>query len=174
MASPVEGTMKKDRRQRRAAADRRWLRAAISVAREHMKSGRCGPFGAIVTKNNRMVGVGWNRVVAAGDPTAHAEIVALRGAARTLNSFRLSGCVLYSSCEPCPMCLGAAYWARVERVVYGADRFDAAAAGFDDAEIYQEYQRGTARTRLPVRQMLHREARLVLRDWKGLKCRVMY
>ncbi len=154
--------------------DRRWLRAAIAVAREHMKTGRCGPFGAVVTKSDRIVGVGWNRVVAAGDPTAHAEIVALRDAARRLGTFRLAGCVLYSSCEPCPMCLGAAYWARVERVVYGADRFDAAAAGFDDAEIYKEYRRGSPRIRLPVRQTLHREARAVLQEWTTLACRVMY
>ncbi|HUL55199.1 MAG TPA: nucleoside deaminase [Opitutaceae bacterium] len=154
--------------------DQRWLRAAIRLAREHMKSGRCGPFGAVVTRNNRIVGMGWNRVVATGDPTAHAEIVALRDAAKRLRTFRLTGCVLYSSCEPCPMCLGAAYWARVARVVFGADRFDAQAAGFDDAVMYEEYRRGSAQHRLPVRQVLHGEARAVLKEWQTLAGRVMY
>jgi tRNA(Arg) A34 adenosine deaminase TadA len=166
--------MKKSVRRKQKPADQRWLRAAIDLARKHMQSGRCGPFGAIVAKGNRIVGVGWNQVVAAGDPTAHAEIVALRAAARALKSFRLNGCVLYSSCEPCPMCLGAAYWARVERVVFGADRYDAQAAGFDDAELFKEYRRGSSQKRLRVRQLLQTEARTVFEEWRKMAGRVMY
>jgi tRNA(Arg) A34 adenosine deaminase TadA len=101
-------------------------------------NGPGGPFGALVARGDDVLAEGHNQVTAAQDPTAHAEVVALRGACRALGTHVLDGCVLFTSCEPCPMCLGAAWWARVERIVFAATRADAAAAGFDDAEIYQE------------------------------------
>ena len=111
-----------------------------------------GPFGAVVVAADGRVFEGTNRVTAANDPTAHAEVTAIREAAAGLGTFDLSGCVLYSSCEPCPMCLGAALWARIDRVVFAADRHDAAAAGFDDAAFYEYFEAPDRRDAMPVRQ----------------------
>ncbi len=116
-----------------AEVDARFVREAIRVARVRMLQGRGGPFGAVVARNGVIVARGWNAVTSGNDPTAHAEVVAIRRACRALGTFSLAGCVLYASCEPCPMCLAAAYWARVDRLVYAATRDDAARAGFDDA-----------------------------------------
>jgi tRNA(Arg) A34 adenosine deaminase TadA len=117
---------------------------------------------------------GWNQVTTAMDPTAHAEIVALRGAAARLREFSLAGCVLYTSCEPCPMCLAAAYWARVDRIVFAATRADAAAGGFDDAFLYEELARPSDLRRLPMAQGLHDEAAAVFSDWLAKPDRVPY
>ncbi|MDH4319795.1 MAG: nucleoside deaminase, partial [Desulfobulbaceae bacterium] len=111
---------------------------AIKLAEEGMKKGDGGPFGAVVVKNDQIIGSGWNRVLQSNDPTAHAEIVAIRSACAHIDSYRLEGCTLYVNCEPCPMCLAAIYWARIERLCFGASRKDAAAIGFDDDHIYQE------------------------------------
>lgn len=113
-----------------------WLREAITLAADNVQQGG-GPFGAIVVKDGAIVGRGVNRVTAHNDPTAHAEINAIREACQTLGTYDLAGCHLYASCEPCPMCLGAALWSRVDRLYYSATRFDAAAAGFDDARFYR-------------------------------------
>jgi guanine deaminase len=115
-----------------------WMEQAIALAVENVRTGRGGPFGAIVVKNNEVIGTGTNIVTATHDPTAHAEIVALRAACRKLQSFQLDGCELYSSCEPCPMCLGAIYWARPKAYYFACTRESAAQAGFDDAYIYAE------------------------------------
>jgi guanine deaminase len=115
-----------------------FMRRAIALALENVKSGRGGPFGALVVKDGKIIAEGTNLVTSTSDPTAHAEVVAIRAACRTMNGFQLAGCELYTSCEPCPMCLGAIYWSRPERVFYGATAADAAAAGFDDAFIYKE------------------------------------
>lgn len=115
-----------------------FLRKAIALALENVKTGRGGPFGAIIVKDGEIIAEGVNQVTSTNDPTAHAEIVAIRKASEKLGSFQLDGCTIYSSCEPCPMCLGAIYWARLDRVVFAATRQDAASAGFDDEFIYRE------------------------------------
>src|SRR5580658_3116882 len=123
------------------AQDLQFMKIAVDLAAQHMRAGEGGPFGAVVTRGADILARGWNKVTSSNDPTAHAEMSAIRAAAAAVGSFQLRGCVLYSSCEPCPMCLGAAYWARLDRIVFAATRVDAAAAGFDDAEIYQEFSR---------------------------------
>lgn len=142
-----------------------FLRRAIELSREKMQAGEGGPFGAVVVKDGRVVGEGWNRVTSGKDPTAHAEVEAIRAAARNLDSFKLEGCVLYTSCEPCPMCLAAAYWARIDRVVYGNAHEDAAAIGFDDSFLYEEICRPIERRSMPERRMLAEEAKAVFDEW---------
>ncbi len=142
------------------------LREAIRLAGLHSASGRNGPFGAVVARAGAVVGEGWNRVVELGDPTAHAEMLALRDAAARLGTHVLDQCVLYSSCEPCPMCLAAAYWARIPRVVFAASKEDAARAGFDDADIYGELAVGWELRRTSGEQLLAAEGRAVLEAWR--------
>jgi guanine deaminase len=115
-----------------------FLRQAIDLAVENAKSGEGGPYGAVIVKDNQLIAASGNKVTSAVDPTAHAEVMAIRLACKTLNHFQLQDCILYSSCEPCPMCLGAIYWARLEKVYYACSRQDAAAANFDDSFIYDE------------------------------------
>jgi len=119
--------------------DRQFMRRAIELARAGMDNSDGGPFGCVVVKDGTIVGEGNNRVTSTNDPTAHAEVVAIREACKTLNAFQLEGCSIYTSCEPCPMCLGAIYWARPAHVFYAGTREDAAAVGFDDAFIYDEF-----------------------------------
>jgi guanine deaminase len=154
--------------------DSHFVRQAIQTALEHMKAGHGGPFGALVVRHHEVLGIGWNQVTSTHDPTAHAEIVAIRGAAARVNSFELRGCTLYCSCEPCPMCLGAAYWARLDRIVFAATRADAAAAGFDDEELYRELSLPMAARRLPMQQLLQAEAAVVLKQWKTLPNKIPY
>lgn len=123
------------------AVDNRLLDRAIALAAEASADGAAGPFGAVVARGSEVLGEGWNRVVGDHDPTAHAEVVAIRAACAALGDHVLEGCTIYASCEPCPMCLGAIYWARIARVVYAAGRTEAAQAGFDDAWIYDEIGR---------------------------------
>jgi len=118
--------------------DKYFLQRAIDLAEENVRTGKGGPFGAVITKNNEIIATGTNTVTMSNDPTAHAEISAIRNACKELNSFQLEGCTLYSSCEPCPMCLGAIYWSRLDRLVFAADKHQAEKAGFDDAFIYKE------------------------------------
>lgn len=114
-----------------------FLKLAIELAKENVKNGG-GPFGAVIVKDGEIIAKGTNRVTSNNDPTAHAEIVAIRQACEVLNDFQLIDCIIYSSCEPCPMCLGAIYWARPKKLVFAANKFDAAKAGFDDSMIYDE------------------------------------
>jgi guanine deaminase len=116
----------------------RFIKEAINLAIENVPSGKGGPFGAIIVKAGKIVGRGQNQVTSTNDPTAHAEIVAIRDACKNLNDYQLKDCIIYSSCEPCPMCLGAIYWARPEMIVFAADKNDASKAGFDDSFIYNE------------------------------------
>jgi len=118
--------------------DREFLQQAIDLAVENAKSGQGGPYGAIIVKDNRLIAASGNKVTTTIDPTAHAEVMAIRLACKKLNDFQLQDCILYSSCEPCPMCLGAIYWARLAKVYYACSRHDAAAANFDDSFIYDE------------------------------------
>ena len=150
------------------------MKRAIELALDNVRTSRGGPFGAVVVHEGRIVGEGVNRVTATNDPTAHAEMVATRAAARALGTFRLAGCELYASCEPCPMCLGAAYWARIDRVWFGANRGDAADAGFDDAHLYQELALPPQRRTLPIAQLMREEALAALDEWRRLQDRIPY
>ena len=115
-----------------------YMQRAAEISRQKMLAGEGGPFGAVVVRDKNIIGEGWNRVTSTADPTAHAEIVAIRNACSRVGSFTLEGAVIYTSCEPCPMCLGAIWWARIARIFFANTRADAARIGFDDAEIYQE------------------------------------
>jgi guanine deaminase len=139
---------------------------AIRLSLEMMRQGRGGPFGTVVVKEGVIVGRGWNEVTSSNDPTAHAEIVAIRAACRELNTFRLDGCEVYTSCEPCPMCLSALYWARVKRVFFAANRVDAADAGFDDDFLYGQLALPVTERDLPIGQMLRKEATVALKEWR--------
>ena len=145
--------------------DEAFLREAIRLSREQMLAGEGGPFGAIVVRDGQILGRGWNRVTSTNDPTAHAEIVAIREACVELGTFHLTGATIYASCEPCPMCLCAILWARVDRLVYGASRHDAAAAGFDDEMFYDEINREQAERTISSEQALREEAMVAFRDW---------
>jgi guanine deaminase len=142
------------------------MRRAIALALENVRSGRGGPFAAVVAKDGKVVGKGANSVTTTNDPTAHAEIVAIRAACRALGTFQLTGCELYTTCEPCPMCLGAIYWARPARVFYAGLASDAADAGFDDAFIYEELQRPLESRQIPMTQLLREESLAIFAAWK--------
>ncbi len=147
---------------------------AIELALENVRSGRGGPFAAIVVRDGRILAEGVNLVTSTNDPTAHAEMVAIREACRRLGSFQLTGCEIYATCEPCPMCLGAIYWARPARVYYALTRQDAAAVGFDDALIYEELQRPPDRRRIPLIQIMHERARPIFEAWERKHDKVRY
>jgi tRNA(Arg) A34 adenosine deaminase TadA len=154
--------------------DHTHLRKAIDLAAEHSADGRHGPFGAVVVMEGEVVGRGWNQVVAAHDPTAHAEVTAIRDACRRLNTHDLTGATIYCSCEPCPMCLAAIYWARVSRVVFAATGADAQDAGFADLGIGDEIALAPDQRRIPRAQALHEEGQAVLRAWRDNPRRVPY
>ena len=150
------------------------MREAIRISVEKMRDGFGGPFGAVVVKDDRIIGRGWNQVTSANDPTAHAEIVALREACRQLNDFRLPGCEIYSSCEPCPMCLSAIYWARLDQLYFAATRQDAAEAGFDDDFLYRQIPLPVDQRRLPTSQLLREAALEAFAQWKAKPDRIPY
>ena len=154
--------------------DKAAMARAIELAIENVRSGRGGPFGAVVVKDGRILASGTNRVTSSNDPTAHAEVTAIRAAAAAAGSFQLRGCVLYTSCEPCPMCLAAAYWARLDRIVFAATRSDATAAGFDDEEIYQELSRPLLVRKLPMQEALREQAVEVFSEWLRLPDKTPY
>lgn len=154
--------------------DPEFMRAAIRLAIENVELGRGGPFGAVVVKDGRIIASGANAVTATNDPTAHAEVVAIRRACTALGSFQLEGCVVYCSCEPCPMCLGALYWARPDAVFFGATKEDAAAIGFDDRFIYAELERPMAERMRPMRQLLREEALAAFTKWRDSPLKVPY
>ncbi len=143
-----------------------FMRRAIALAIENVRTGRGGPFAALVVKGGRIIAEGANRVTATNDPTAHAEVVAIREACRIVGNFQLTGCDLYTTCEPCPMCLGAIYWARPARVFYAGTAADAAAAGFDDAFIYDEIRKLPVARSIPMTQLLREESLAVFSAWK--------
>ena len=142
-----------------------FMRRAIALALENVRTGGGGPFAAVIVKDGRIIAEGVNRVTTTNDPTAHAEVVAIREACRYLGDFQLPGCDLYTTCEPCPMCLGAIYWARPAQVFYASNAADAASAGFDDAFIYEELKIAHADRRLPMRQLLREEALQIFSLW---------
>jgi tRNA(Arg) A34 adenosine deaminase TadA len=142
-----------------------FMRAAILLSREKMRENQGGPFGAVVVCEGKIVGRGWNRVTSANDPTAHAEVTAIRDACKKLKTFELKGCELYTSCEPCPMCLAAIYWARLRKIYYANTRKDAAAIAFDDAFLYREVALPVSRRKIPMMQLLRKEALEVFVEW---------
>lgn len=146
--------------------DNKFMRRAIELARQGMESGSGGPFGCVIAKDGEIVGEGLNQVTSTNDPTAHAEVVAIRDACKNLNSFQLDECVVYTSCEPCPMCLGAIYWARPEQIFMACNRVDAANAGFDDAFIYDELcTTDFEQRKVPIFSILRDEGRVVFQEW---------
>ncbi len=151
-----------------------YLRLALDMARLNLGARHGGPFGAVVVRNGEVIASASNEVLLTNDPTAHAEVVAIRRACEHLGSFQLEGCILYTSCEPCPMCLGAIYWARPDAVVFAATREDAADAGFDDEHIYQQIALAPGQRQIPSVQLLGEEARDVFKDWKNLDDRILY
>lgn len=159
---------------RPAQSDRDFLLQAVELARSTMRQGFGGPFGALVVKDGVVIAEGFNQVTSANDPTAHAEITAIREACRRLETFDLGGCVLYSSCEPCPMCLAAIYWARLDRLVYASTRDDAAAIGFDDSLIYEQIARPVAERSLPTERLPLEEADRLMREWYAWDQKVPY
>lgn len=154
--------------------DKLFMSRAIELAEQGMESGQGGPFGAVIVREGRILAEGQNRVTSTNDPTAHAEIVAIRRACELLGSYQLDGCTLYSSCEPCPMCLGAIYWARPERVFFAASRQDAAEIEFDDHFIYQEIARDIEKRKIPFETIMRDEARRVFHKWKTKEDKEMY
>jgi tRNA(Arg) A34 adenosine deaminase TadA len=150
------------------------MRRAIALGRTGMEAGDGGPFGAVIVRDGEIVGEGWNRVVAAKDPTAHGEVLALRAACRRLDSWSLAGCDLYTSGEPCPMCLGAIYWARIHRVFFACGVKDAADVGFDDQFIYEQLAKPPGKRTIPETQLLAHEALQVVKDYAANPRRVRY
>ena len=143
-----------------------FMREAIKLSAESVRSGG-GPFGAVIVRNGEIIARGENRVTVCNDPTAHAEVSAIREAAARLGTYDLSGCEIYSSCEPCPMCLGAIYWARLDKLYYAGTRADAANVGFDDAHIYEELPLDPSQRELPTQTLLREEAQQVFEAWAG-------
>jgi tRNA(Arg) A34 adenosine deaminase TadA len=152
----------------------KFMQEAIALAVESVRTGDGGPFGAVVVRDGTVIGRGVNRVTSAHDPTAHAEVAAIRNACGRLGSHSLDGCAIFSSCEPCPMCLGAIYWARIERLFFAATRQDAADAGFDDDRIYREIALPANRRSLPTAQMLREPSLVALAEWRAKPDRMPY
>jgi guanine deaminase len=151
-----------------------FMTQAIRLSIENVESGRGGPFGAVVVKDGEIIAEAANRVTGANDPTAHAEILAIREACRKLQSFELKGCELYTSCEPCPMCLGAIYWARFDRVFYGNNAADAAKINFDDAFIYDEMALPHPNRKIPMIRMMPEQAIAGFRAWERKGDKTLY
>ena len=145
--------------------DEKFMRRAIALAQNGIDQNVGGPFGAIVVKDGEIIGEGCNRVTSTNDPTAHAEIVAIRNACQKLNSFQLDGCTIYTSCEPCPMCLGTIYWARPAQIFYAATHEDAAAIGFDDHFIYDEIERPIEERLIKSVNLMREEGLKVFKNW---------
>ncbi len=151
-----------------------FMAEAIRLAAENLETGNGGPFGAVVVKDGRIVGRGSNSVTSSNDPTAHAEINAIRNACENLNTFQLDDCEIYTSCEPCPMCLGAIYWARTKKIYYACTKTDAANTGFDDSFIYKEISIPLLERRIPALQMMQDDALEVFKNWIKMENKIVY
>lgn len=154
--------------------DKRFLERAIELSRMGMTDGYGGPFGCVIVKGDEIMGEGCNRVTSSNDPTAHAEVVAIRNACQKLNTYQLTGCEIYTSCEPCPMCLGAIYWARPDRVIYANTKKDAAAIAFDDDFIYNEINTNLDERKIPFLHFPHPLAKEVFEQWKNWEGKKLY
>ena len=155
-------------------SSKEFMHRAIALSRDKMRAGQGGPFGAVVVKNGEIIAEGFNQVTSANDPTAHAEVMAIRKACAHLQTFSLEGCEIYTSCEPCPMCLSAIYWARIERIFYANTRKDAATIGFDDEHIYREIPLPLGQRSIPMEQLMASEAALVFEEWNAKADKVLY
>jgi len=156
------------------STEQKFLERAIELSKQGMQSLKGGPFGCVVVLNGKIIGEGCNQVTADNDPTAHAEVVAIRNACRHLNTFQLTGCEIYTSCEPCPMCLGAIYWARPRRVIYANTKKDAAAIDFDDQFIYDEIEKPDHARQIEFIHHPHPFAREVFDQWKKMENKIEY
>lgn len=154
-------------------ANDKYMQRAIELAEESVKNGG-GPFGAVIVKDNQMIAEGSNCVTLNNDPTAHAEVSVIRKACSTLGTFDLKGCEIYSSCEPCPMCLSAIYWARIDRIYYGCDKNDAKKIGFDDSFIYEQIELKPEKRKIPSEQLLHTKALSAFRMWEEKEDKIEY
>lgn len=154
--------------------EEKYMLEAIRLSREGMESLQGGPFGCVIVKGDTIVGRGWNRVLATNDPTAHAEVTAIRDACTMLGTFQLQGCELYTSCEPCPMCLGAIYWARPDRIYYANTRHDAAGIGFDDSMIYDELVLPLHARKIEMSCIAREEAIRVFKEWVDKGDKTLY
>jgi len=154
--------------------DKGFMREAIALAEENVANGNGGPFGAVIVRDGEIVGRGTNNVTSRNDPTAHAEVVAIRDACAALGTFNLQGCTVYTSCEPCPMCLSAIYWARLDRIYFGNTKDDAAEINFDDAFLYIEIPKDIKDRAIPTEQMLHEESIKAFRDWAASENKIPY
>ena len=154
--------------------DDQMMREAIALSAKNLETGEGGPFGAVIVHNKKIVGRGWNKVTSHCDPTAHAEVEAIRAAAQNLKNFDLSSCEIYTSCEPCPMCLAAIYWARISKIYYGNTHQDAADIQFDDAFIYQEVAKKPQDRTIPMQSCLREEAQKVFQDWVAKEDKIPY
>ncbi len=150
------------------------LRRAIALATQNVFANRGGPFGAVIVKDGRIISEAANTVTATNDPTAHAEVNAIRAACKALNTFSLRGCILYTSCEPCPMCLSAAYWARIDAIYFGCSAADAARAGFDDAFLYDELRKPIQHRTIPATQLLLGEALATMEAWIASPAKILF
>ena len=153
--------------------DKELMREAVRLSVENVENGG-GPFGAVITRDGKIIATGANRVTSDNDPTAHAEVSAIRNAARTLGTFDLSGCEIYTSCEPCPMCLGAIYWARLKRIHFACTKTDAAEYGFDDSFIYDELALPRSERHLPSDTLLRDEALAAFEAWRSKDDKIKY
>lgn len=150
------------------------MRRAIELAQNSIDSNSGGPFGAVVVKDGKIISEGWNQVTSSNDPTAHAEVVAIRKACEKLGSFQLEGCIVYTSCEPCPMCLGAIYWARPEKMYFACNREDAAKIGFDDQAIYEEIEKPFGERQIVSINFLREEGLTVFKNWEIKEDKIEY
>lgn len=151
-----------------------FMQRAIDISRKGMESNDGGPFGAVVVKDGEIIAEGNNRVTSSNDPTAHAEVVAIRNACTALDTFQLDGCIIYTSCEPCPMCLGAIYWARPDKMFYACTKEDAARIGFDDDFIYKEINLNIQDRSIPTLQIMNAEANEVFKSWETKEDKTEY
>lgn len=150
------------------------MKRAIELSMEKMESNEGGPFGAVIVKDGKIISEGWNQVTSTNDPTAHAEVQAIRKACEKLDDFSLQGCEIYTSCEPCPMCLSAIYWARLDKVYFGNGREDAAAIEFDDEFLYTEIGQPFEKRKIPTEQVMRDEAQKVFQAWQQKTDKVQY
>src|SRR5689334_14234820 len=154
--------------------EEKFMQEAIELSKKGTENNEGGPFGCVIVKDDQVVGRGNNKVTSSNDPTAHAEVVAIRDACKNLGSFQLDGCEVYTSCEPCPMCLGALYWARPQKIYFAASRYDAADAGFDDSFIYDEMLIPVEDRKIIMLQLDNGEANKVFSEWKGKTDKICY
>lgn len=147
---------------------------AIELSRKNMQDGAGGPFGAVIVKDGQIIGEGWNKVTSTNDPTAHAEVSAIRDACKNVKNFSLDGAEIYTSCEPCPMCLAAIYWSRISKIYYGNTRKDAAGINFDDDFIYEEIPKDIEHRKIPMVQCEHSHALEVFKEWEKKTDRIPY